>query len=95
MYLPIPPQPDCASAWREAVRAVDGQPGHSAYNVIIDVAHPTADNTRQDPRIAVVDNFLSGCDKNRWKPSRTPSSRLGSIIAMAPRRSLTCFATTC
>ncbi len=64
MYLPIPPQPDCASAWREAVRAVDGQPGHSAYNVIIDVADPTADNTRQDPRIAVVDNFLSDCDKS-------------------------------
>lgn len=64
MYLPIPLQPDCASAWREAVRSVDRQPGHSAYNVIIDVADPVGDNTRQDPRIAVVDNFLSGCDKS-------------------------------
>ena len=64
MYLPVPPQPDCASAWREAVRVVDVRPGHSAYNVIIDVADPTADNTRRDPRIAVVDNFLSGCDKS-------------------------------
>jgi hypothetical protein len=59
MYLPIPPQPDCASAWREAVRAVDAQPGHAAYNVIIDVADPTVNATRQDPRVAVVDDFLS------------------------------------
>lgn len=64
MYLPIPTQPDCASAWREAVRTVDAQPGHSGYNVIIDVAHPTLHTTRQDPRIAVVDDFLSGCDKS-------------------------------
>ena len=64
MYLAIPTQPDCASAWREAVRAVDGQPGHSAYNVIIDVADPTANTTRQHPGIAVVDDFLSGYDKS-------------------------------
>ena len=64
MYLPIPPQPDCARAWREAVRAVDAQPGHSAYNVIIDVTDPIAHTTRQDSRIAVVDDFLSGCDKS-------------------------------
>ena len=24
MYLPVPSQPDCLSAWREAVRLVDG-----------------------------------------------------------------------
>ncbi len=64
MYLPIPPQPDCASAWREAVRAVDGLPGHSAYNVIIDIADPAADNTRQNPRIAVVDEFLGRFNKS-------------------------------
>jgi hypothetical protein len=64
MYLPIPPQPDCASAWREAVRAVDGQPSHASYNVIIDIADPAANATRQDPRIAVVDDFLSGCGKS-------------------------------
>lgn len=64
MYLPVPPQPDCATAWREAVRAVDGQPGHAAYNVIIDVVDPTANATRQDPQVAVVDDFLSGCDKS-------------------------------
>jgi hypothetical protein len=64
MYLPVPSQLDCANAWREAVRAVDGEPGHAAHNVIIDVAHPTANTTCQDPRVAVVDDFLSGCDKS-------------------------------
>lgn len=64
MYLPIPPQPDCVRAWREAVRAVDSQPGHSAYNVIIDVSDPTVNATRKDPRVAVVDDFLSGYDKS-------------------------------
>lgn len=64
MYLPVPPQPDCASAWREAVRLVDAQPGHAAYNVIIDVADPTVNASRQDPRVAVVDDLLSGCGKS-------------------------------
>jgi hypothetical protein len=64
MYLPVSPQPDCASAWREAVRVADAQPHHEAYNVIIDVADPTANANRQDPRVAVVDDFLSGCDKS-------------------------------
>lgn len=64
MYLPIPSQPDCASAWREAVRAVDGRPGHSAYNVIIDVTDPIAKATLADARIAVVDEFLSASDKS-------------------------------
>lgn len=64
MYLAVPPQPDCASAWREAVRLVDARPEHEAYNVIIDVADPTARTTRQDARVAVVDQFLSGCSKS-------------------------------
>ncbi len=64
MYLPVPPQPDCARAWREAVRAVDDQPGHAAHNVIIDVADPTANTTGQDPRVAIVDDFLAGYDKS-------------------------------
>ena len=55
---------DCASAWREAFRAVDAKSGHAAYDVIIDVMDPVANTTRQDARIAVVDDFLSGCDKS-------------------------------
>lgn len=64
MYLPIPPQPDCATAWREAVRHVDAQSGHAAYNVIIDVADPTVNANRKNPQVAVVDDFLSNCDKS-------------------------------
>lgn len=64
MYLPIPPQPDCASAWREAVRLVDAKPDHEGYNVIIDVTDPTARASRQDARVAVVDEFLVGCGKS-------------------------------
>lgn len=59
MYLPVPSQPDCASAWREAVRAVDAQPGHAAYNVIVDVADPTSGSTIAHPGVAAVDAFLS------------------------------------
>jgi hypothetical protein len=64
MYLPLSPQPDCASAWREAVRRVDAQPGHEAYNVIVDVNDPTANATSNDSRVAVVNNFLSTCGKS-------------------------------
>jgi hypothetical protein len=64
MYLPVPPQRDCARAWREAVRLVDAQPGHEAYNVLIDVESPTANADGQDPRVAVVDEFLKACDKS-------------------------------
>jgi hypothetical protein len=64
MYLPIPSQHDCASAWREAVRAVDRQQGHTAYNVIIDVADPVANATLDDPRIVVIDEFLSPYEKS-------------------------------
>lgn len=64
MYLPVKTQPDCASAWREAVRAVDNMPGRSAYNVIIDVSDPTAGATRRDPRVAVVEKFLNSHEKS-------------------------------
>ena len=64
MYLPITPQPDCASAWREAVRAVDGRTGHSAYNVIIDVENPLAGASLDDRRVAVVDTFLQTHEKS-------------------------------
>ncbi|MFG1307271.1 hypothetical protein V5F34_24415 [Xanthobacter autotrophicus] len=64
MYLPVPSQPDCVSAWREAVRLVDAEPHHEAYNVVIDVQDPVSNANRQDSRVAVVDDFLSGCDKS-------------------------------
>jgi len=64
MYLPVPPQPDCASAWREAVRLVDSRPGHEAYNVVIDVADPIVNATRGHAGITVVDDFLSAREKS-------------------------------
>jgi len=58
LYLPIPQQPDCISAWREAVRMVEAQPGHYAYNVVLDIADPTRNTTLRDPGVALVDDFL-------------------------------------
>lgn len=59
MYLAIKPQPDCASAWLEAVKQVDAQHGHEAHNVIIDVVDPTAGSTLGHPVVACVDQFLA------------------------------------
>ncbi len=64
MYLPIPSQPDCASAWRAAVAGVDAKPGDSSHNVIIDVANPLAGATTDDPRVATVETFLQGYGKS-------------------------------
>ena len=64
MYLAVPTQPDCASAWREAVRLADAQHGHEAYNVIIDVEDPVANTGRDEPRVALVNEFLLPHDKS-------------------------------
>jgi hypothetical protein len=64
MYLPVPSQPDCVRAWREAVRAVDAKPGHGAYNVVIDVKDPLANASLQDARVAVVNRFLEKYEKS-------------------------------
>lgn len=64
MYLAVPTQPDCAGAWREAMRFVDSKPDHEAYNVVLDIEDPSANATRHDARIAVVDEFLQGCGKS-------------------------------
>ena len=72
MYLPVPSQPDCASAWREAVRHVDGALGHEAYNVVIDVANPVVSATLANPGIAAVDAFLTA----RAKPVDTVANTI-------------------
>lgn len=64
MYLAIPPQPDCATAWRAAAGAVDAATGRSAYNVIIDIADPVSGAGPDDPRVKVVDAFLQPFDKS-------------------------------
>lgn len=72
MYLPVPSQLDCATAWREAVRAVDNASDHEAYNVIIDVADPTAGATIAHPGVAAVDAFLTA----RAKPVDTVANTI-------------------
>lgn len=73
MYLPVPSQPDCLSAWREAVRVVDAAKGHEAHNVIIDVADPTARATMADPAVAAVSAFLAAKQK---KPIETVANTI-------------------
>jgi hypothetical protein len=64
VYLPIPSQPDCASAWLEAVKAVDSQAGHEAHNVIIDVTDPTAGASLDNPIVASLNEMLLAHDKS-------------------------------
>ncbi len=64
MYLPVPPQPDCARAWREAVRAVDAEPGHEAVQCDYRCRRSNRQRHAQDARIEIVDAFLSGYDKS-------------------------------
>ncbi|MGB8275951.1 MAG: hypothetical protein WCF16_11875 [Alphaproteobacteria bacterium] len=64
MYLPIPPQPDCAAAWLEAARQVNDQPGHEAHDVVIDVINPTSGATLDDPIVANVNDFLVAREKS-------------------------------
>jgi hypothetical protein len=71
VYLPIPPQPDCASAWLEATRLVNAESGHEASNVIIDVADPTAGSGHSHPVVARVNEVLLGCDKSVEAVSNT------------------------
>lgn len=73
MYLPVPPQPDCYSAWREAVRHVDAETGHHAYNVIVDIENPLARAGLADPAVRGVDEFLRARDR---KPLETVANTI-------------------
>ena len=64
MYHPTPPQPDCATAWLEAVRLVNSQPGHQAINVVVDVENPTMGATLANPVVARVNDFLLAREKS-------------------------------
>jgi hypothetical protein len=64
VYLPVPPQPDCATAWLEAVKHVDQQAGHEAINVVVDVADPTAASTLAHPVVRHVNDFLGTREKS-------------------------------
>lgn len=65
MYLPIPPQHDCAGAWLEAAKRVNAIiPGHEAHNVVLDVADPVAATTLANPIVRNVNDFLAARDKS-------------------------------
>jgi thymidylate synthase len=70
VYLPVPSQPDCPTAWLEAAKLVDhqqerhGQPVHQAMNVIVDVADPTAAATLDHPVVSQVNDFLMARNKS-------------------------------
>jgi hypothetical protein len=64
VYLPIPPQPDCASAWLEAIKRVNAQPDHEAHNVVIDVTDPTAGASPLHPIVARVNDLLVTHEKS-------------------------------
>ena len=73
MYLPIPPQPDCASAWLAAVKKVDAERSHEAHNVVIDVADPTTGANLSHPIVACVNNFLLA---HHTKPTETVANTI-------------------
>ena len=64
MYLPVPSQPDCATAWLEAVKLVDMQHGHQAITVVIDVADPLAGSSLAHPVVRLVNDFLVAREKS-------------------------------
>jgi thymidylate synthase len=57
MVLPIPQKPSCARAWVAAAEAV-AKAGNEAFDVIIDVAAPTAFDEQDNAVISLVDKFL-------------------------------------
>src|SRR5437868_652877 len=61
MYLPIPPQPSNARAWVAASSAVQAA-GGEAYNVIIDIENPLAEDVTDTTIIQTVDRYLRGRD---------------------------------
>lgn len=71
MYHTVPPQLDCVSTWREALRIVDAAPGHEAHNVLMSVENPAAGMQLRDPRVAAVNNFLLGHGKSLQTISNT------------------------
>jgi hypothetical protein len=64
VYLPIPPQLDCVSAWLEAAAVVNGKPHHQAHNVIIGVENPIGGATLAHPLVKRVNELLSKHDKS-------------------------------
>ncbi len=58
MYTAIPHHQTCASAWFSAVRTVNAQPDHEAYNVVIDITDPLKASAHDKKVITLVNGFL-------------------------------------
>ena len=58
MYLPIPTQPDCATAWLVATKTVNACEGHESHNVIIDIENPVLGANLSNPVVKKVNDFL-------------------------------------
>ena len=59
MFLPRISQPDCATAWLEASRAVHSLPKHEAQHVVIDVEDPVTTSVASDAVVCEVDKYLA------------------------------------
>lgn len=64
-------QPNCAAAWLQAVKFVDGQVRHEAYNVLFDIANPTQGADFDDPIVSLVEEFLSTFNKSVFSIANT------------------------
>ena len=72
MNFEIPLLPNCTVAWREAVRYVDAQPSHQAFDVAFSIADPVAGFSKSNPRVVIVDEFLA----ENAKPLRTVANTI-------------------
>ena len=64
MALLLDKRPDCATAWLDAATAVDNLPGHTGYNIVIEIDDPTAGASASHPIVAKVDAFLAARGKS-------------------------------
>ena len=72
MNFEIPLLPNCTVAWREAVRYVDAQPGHQAFDVAFSIADPVVGLSKSNIRMAIVNDFLV----EHAKPLRTVANTI-------------------
>ncbi len=64
MALLLDKRPDCATAWLDAATAVDNLPGHTGYNIVIEIDDPAVGTSTSHPIVAKVDAFLSARGKS-------------------------------
>ena len=58
MFLPRISQPNCASAWLAASRAVYDLPRHEGHHVVVDIEHPASLSDQSSAVVHAVDAYL-------------------------------------